>query len=207
MRSELKEYHEAIDRHVAELAAATGTPPELLGLEEDYDSLMQESAVSDNHGRRLSRISPEDGEIAFEDRPSRSLDSRQHEALSHLHDGGSVVFSGDETYHGLVAHRGVLSEYDFSLLDWDRVASLIADQLDSTVAEINEVYGPGRPDPQRVARRAELDERLLEVQEAGGNMHQLASMLEWAIETTPTGHRCRKMTSALQRARIAREAE
>lgn len=117
---------------------------------------------------------------------------------------GYVVGPKDLRYEGLVAHRGILTAEESEWLDRDTVRVLASRLLDSNTVELEYVYGPGAPSARRLARRAQLDELLLQVQEAGGNMHQLALALNWYVEKTPTGDRCRKMTQALDRARSNR---
>lgn len=172
---------------------------------EMYERLMQESEAVGNHGRRVNRTDS-DSEGLYLDgrRPSHSLDSYSHEAIQALSGNGTAIAPGDESYYGMVAHRGILTSEEFELVDWDQVAREAAAVLGASDTEIAAAYGAGRPDASRIALRDRIDAELLRIQELGGNMHQLAVVLCWPIETTPTGVRCRKMAKALVRAREAR---
>lgn len=173
---------------------------------DEIAALMQESPVADNHGRKFPEVRlAEDGTyISHGRRPAQSLSAETNEASQALHDLGSLaVAPGDETYFGMVAHRGVLTEDEAANLDWQNVERRVEALLECTFEELATAYGAGRPDADRLARRGEIDAKLLEIQEAGGNMHQLAVVLGWPVRTTPTGVECQKMAKALARARQA----
>lgn len=161
---------------------------------DEIAALMAETPVSDNHGRKQS--------LDAESIRSKTLGSADYEIRQGLQDGRIDIVHGDESYYGLVAHRGVLTEEEAGWLDWSVVERQVEAVLGCTYAELAAVYGPGRPDTGRSKRRDDLDARLLDIQQAGGNMHQLAIALGWPVRVTPTGgSECQKMSKALARAR------
>lgn len=169
----------------------------------DYEELMRESSVSGNHGHKLPALAASSEEVyGGVHRPVMNLSAEENEISSALSDLGRLsVAIGDETYFGMVAHRGVLTEDEAEFLDWEVVEEKAEALLGCSMEELSELYGvAGRPSEDRILRRSVIDSRLLDVKLAGGNMLQLAVALGWSIETTPTGTKCRKMTQAIKRA-------
>lgn len=169
----------------------------------DTAALMSESPSGGNHGRKAVPV--DDSQVR-----AKSLSPEYHEAAQGLglrdsEQAGFYVQPGEECYHGMVAHRGVLTEEETEWLDWDLLEKMVEQYLGFDVDIVDRVYGPGGLKPDLLAIRNSIDSRLLEVQEAGGNMLQLATALGWSVRRTPTGVECRRMTKALARARAARE--
>jgi hypothetical protein len=180
--------------------------------EADFEALMEDTPVGENHGRRRavlhSYITP------------RTPNGNEHPHLEHEvweNLGGiaetdanvsgvvRMVPVGDETYHGMVAHRGTLSEREKELLDWEKVERLVYAKIGATAEEVEAAYTEraGAPSAERLETRAFIDARLLAISEAGGNMSVLATVFGWDIDLDG---KCQKMQRALRRARKAVDA-
>lgn len=150
---------------------------------EDYDDelavLMQESPVG-----------------------STSQDYRYNEVIDRKGVPGlSLIPHREMIFHGMTAHRSVLSERDASLLDRALLRAMVEEELGISVVEISVLYRSGRPDAQRQAGKDGVDDKFLDIQESGGNMSILAEVLGWHIRENGE---CRMMTKALRRARTRR---
>lgn len=122
----------------------------------------------------------------------------------HVEQFGYVIPSGDESYAGMVAHRGVLSDREFLLLDWDVVEQLVVARLGVTMDELAACYPEkGTVTNEMRPTRDHVDSRFLAIQEAGGNILQLATVLGWPI--SKEDGRCWKIERAVARAKKARE--
>lgn len=106
----------------------------------------------------------------------------------------------------MVSHRGVLSEEEYELLDWDAVEAAVLRELGTTLDEVEFAYAtaPGPPNAERISTRRRIDARLLEASEAGGNMSVLCAVLGWEVRDDGW---CQKMSRAIARAKSTREAE
>jgi hypothetical protein len=97
---------------------------------------------------------------------------------------------------GLTAHRGVLHPDEH--VDELRVLTECERLLGFTIADLWEVYAQGRKSAAQCELRARIDQRLLEVGDAGGNLELLARVFE--VDRKTIGR-------ALARARQRREDE
>lgn len=160
--------------------------------------VMEEVPGGRNHGWRVAELSGSDdseGGHGSGRIPRKSLDLVEQES-----DGAvRLIHPDDLHYSGLVTHRGILHPEEY--VDLGKVGADVEDRMGYTLLEIHEVYGAGRPTPERMKRRSEIDYELLGIQEKGGNMSLLAMVLGWPVR--PHGE-CRKMAKALARARAAR---
>lgn len=135
-----------------------------------------------------------------------SVNEDEDDALFAVLDApGYMVGENNEANAGMVAHRGILDEREFELLDWAEVRGIVLAKLGVDHESFEAAYGdqPGRPSAGTLDIRRHVDERLLAISEAGGNMTQLANILLWDVDPE---HGCRKMRRVLERAKEAREA-
>ena len=84
------------------------------------------------------------------------------------------------------------------------VESDLVRYLQMSIEEINLFYGPRGFTEEARVQRAEIDEKLLQLQERGQNMSEIARLLGFGIEKS---RKCRAMRNALKRARAARGGE
>lgn len=182
---------------------SVGVPPEWDGRlkirGEDTESNGEEIGTrrkfSDNHGRKKRVLDSES-----EDHLLASVSLSDEESLQAIREGSiSLIPDGEETYHGMVAHRGLLTESELGEVDWGIIEAGVFETLGTTREEIERLYCSSHQlPPADKLRRTELDARFLEIQSAGGNMRLLAIALDWKI----TDGSSRKMRRVLARARI-----
>jgi hypothetical protein len=101
---------------------------------------------------------------------------------------------------GITAHTGVVHPDEFvdeALLTW-----MAEEELGFTADEVHGVYRQGRKSEAQVRLRDRIDARLLEVEESGGCMTELARV--FGLRVTADG--CFILKSAIRRARAARGA-
>jgi hypothetical protein len=87
-----------------------------------------------------------------------------------------VISPASGSRGGMVAHRGVLHPDEYV-----NEASLLCeaeDRFGFTLLDVRGVYRQGPKSAATLARRAQIDARLLELAEAGGNMAALARIFE-----------------------------
>lgn len=169
--------------------------------------------LQDHVGKRIAAWRPEDSGDR-EDDPIDRADGMAKEHNFHAEFGwesdgtqfGYIVAENNESNAGMVAHRGVLDEREFDLLDWGKVREITLAKLGVSHDQFEFAYSDraGKPSPAARAVRDHVDERLLAISEAGGNMAQLANILLWDVDPVRGS---RKMRRALERAREAREAK
>lgn len=114
-------------------------------------------------------------------------------------DGWSGVYPGGAYDGGMVAHRGVIHPSEY--VDTDVLREAVCGRLGFTATEIASVYRQGPLGPASRDLRDSIDDRLLELSEAGGLMVELARALGWR---TKPGGRCDTLDNALRRARDRR---
>lgn len=160
----------------------------------DYEELMQEGP-GENYGHAGSvELFNLDGSNAR--RPGRTLNVRVHEAAEEADDW---ILSGEQCYYGMKAHNGVLHPDDY--VDTSELERMVEERLGFTLEEVRTAFTKGTPNRERLWAKAAIEDRLLELSEAGGNMFHLARIFGWHIR--PNG--CRTMTKALNRARARRD--
>lgn len=171
-------------------------------IEEDFEffeSIMQEDPVGENHGNQAldsgTLLEWDDRASSSASRPRRPLSSGTHE----VRDDTNFLDKGDFHYYGMFAHRGVLDSDEFVAVG--ELGAQLEEHLGCSLERIDWLYGPGYPEPERRAAKEKMDEQFLQIQEGGGNMSLLASLLGWTV--LPHGE-CRKMDKALKRARKRR---
>ena len=114
-------------------------------------------------------------------------------------DDTEMVPEEDLYYYGMRAHRGILQEDEF--VDMEALWEMIEQELGVSLDEINELFRAGNPNPERLRKKSALEDRFLEISEAGGNMAVLASAIGWSVDVEG---RCRTMKKALRRAKDRR---
>jgi hypothetical protein len=178
-----------------ELAALTHEESEF----DAFEALVQEPPGGESHGRSARNGLPS------EDGDDQSHDYLTHNGVDFRAGGFQTIGEGAFHEHGMIAHRGILSRWEHDNLDWDEVGAAVADELGSTLAEVDRLYNGRGPIASHLRdRKLELDEKLLQAVEAGSSASALAHALGWEVRKTPTGVECRKMTRALARARTRR---
>jgi hypothetical protein len=171
----------------------------------EYQALMEEPPSGYNHGRGALGGSSEG------DEQWQALDVETHQTQEFMRDGGFSV--ADTSYgHGSGAAYGYRdagmtssrsSKNDELHVDTDKLLELVESNLGFTLAQIAEAYSTGRPNADRLAIRSQIDARLLELSDKGGNMTALARVFGWSIQADGE---CRAMAGALRRARASRAA-
>jgi hypothetical protein len=196
--------------------ALAGHSPDIW--DDDLDSieaLMSEgpSECGTNHGRkatqRLPTTSPDkDGEDWSDAR--RSLDSEMLGTIQRIAQGGTVVVDAKNWghFHGLVTHlktggQATLTDEQVAGLDSAKVRAVVLDRLGMTEAEMTVLGRPGgMAGSTKRALQDRLDDRLLEVQESGAVMNDLARALGWQIRASQG--ECQRLKRSLARARKRR---
>lgn len=95
---------------------------------------------------------------------------------------------------GLTAHRGVLTDDEWRWLNREAVVADVERRLGFTVDELRRAYCQGRPSAAKLALRARVDGRLLELRRSGANLSLLARVTDVHEKT---------LSRALARARAA----
>lgn len=169
---------------------------------DDLDELIRESPVGENYGR-MATITGLDGEDE-EHMVLRPLSSSYAGAAAErdtMHMVQYPITNVEGLSSGLVAHRGVLSPAEAEFIDWDLVVQMAMDKLGTSIDEINRVWRAGTPSAEDRLAKSLIEDRLLELQESGGNMTVLAAVLGWNIQADG---KCRTMQKSLRRARLRR---
>lgn len=171
-------------------------------MNDEVREVMESTLVGENHGRQRRFEKTSDIMEGFQSFQSddhlTDLNKSRQEVGYH---GIQLIPLGELGYHGMSAHRGVLEQEEKLFLDKELARTLVGIYLGTPVREVGEIYGSGRPGPERLAKRDALDEVFLELQEQGGNMSALARVLDWHIRENGE---CRKMSKALARAKSRR---
>lgn len=178
---------------------------------EELDLLMQDVPSSHNHGRKSTKLEPR--QDPSRDGLSWPGSSRQDlsltEEIDFLHSESSpqsIFGRKQSSEHGLVAHRGLLTEDELSNLDLSVTRSFLEEEWDLPEGSIRAAYqNPGTLSAARKRLRSLVDEKVLESVEKGAGSHLLAMALGWKIRTRK-GHTndCLRMSRTLTRARKER---
>lgn len=102
---------------------------------------------------------------------------------------------------GLNAHRGVIQREEY--VDAELLLAYVEELLGFTAAQVHAAFATGRPTQERLALRAAVDQRVLEIAESGGNVLALARALGLAITNDGSAPNCRSIERSLARAREA----
>lgn len=103
---------------------------------------------------------------------------------------------------GMTAHRRVTQAEEH--VDYAHLLPRIEGLLGFTVEQVRAAFANGRPTQERLELRGRIDARLLEIENAGGNLLELARVLGLSITRDTAGvSNCRAVTRALARAREA----
>ncbi len=86
---------------------------------------------------------------------------------------GQTYGAGDM---GMVAHRGVLQNDEY--VDFFALREAVEADLGYSYADVSAAYANGRPTAEQRQLREKIDARLLALSRAGGNMEQLAKVLD-----------------------------
>lgn len=182
-------------------------------IDEDLAELMSESPVADNHGTSAVAIATSHGvtnaqpndsvaiayPILSPKAPRKNLNSRDQEAMSATQ---AVVADPKEFYYlGMTAHRGILQPGEF--VDHEALIFTVERLLGASMEDIGVLFGPGNPDAERLRAKSAIEDKFLELEEDGGNMSLLGSILGFHVR--PDDGYCKKMHRALKRARERRE--
>lgn len=179
---------------------------------EELEGLMQDTPVSQNYGRKSSDLSPvqdptKDG-LSWPRSSRHDLSLTEERDFLHTESTAQAIFGRKQSgEHGLVAHRGLLTDDELEHLDLYTTKSLLEILWDLEPGDLDEAYCHfgGSISADRRKLRSKIDQILLEEVEAGRGSHLLAMALGWRIRTRK-GHRndCPRMTRTLARARRAR---
>lgn len=193
----------------AKLVAASEVEPDDL---DDMAALMQEDVVGANHGSVSAQLTyredpAHDGLAAPSTR--RSLNTETREARQFARSGAATVVHRPElTWYGAVSHlrpgdgNRTLTPAEVGKLDQTRVRAAVLDRLGVTEEEMHLLDTTvGRLGPETRAIQARVDEKLLQVQDAGGRVVDLARALGWSVAP---GRASQRMTMCLRRARKRR---
>ena len=147
---------------------------------EDTQSIMSEPPVGGNNGSSTHVWVDEEGAPRVtrrhHDLRLAQLDQRGLET-----DGSRFGVVAGKAEGGLVAHRGVLHPDEF--VDWFVLREQVEADLGFSYADVSAAYGGGRPTAEQRQLREKIDARLLALSRAGGNMEQLAKVLELSEKT------------------------
>ena len=166
----------------------------------DYQSLMEEPPGGFNHGRMASADPEEEGRWV-------PLDVESHQAAEFMRSGGFSVVdtsygSGSGAAYGS-RDAGMTSSRSSANIkphvDKEQLQALVEEKLGFTLAQIAEAYATGRPSEERLDLRSQIDARLLDLSDKGGNMTALARIFGWRVRQDDGV--CRTMAAALKRAR------
>lgn len=176
-------------------------------LTEDLASLMEEPPVV-THGKSSPALQehsdPESGEPmehygSSPSKPKKRLYWKDNQAREATQD--TVGDPKEFHYLGMTAHRGVLQSEEW--VDHEALIFALEMQLGISMDEIREFFSPGGlKDPEKLAKKIKLEDKFLELQEAGGNMALLGSILGFRVKD----RECRTMQKALRRARQRRNS-
>jgi hypothetical protein len=189
------EENEAEDRW-ADLAALVQEPPE------DFVSA----------GREVVPVDPSPDRPTLKNRPTRSLGASPEQDFARFGGGGkgsetqkhgpgasTVNHDTRHTWSGLHAHHGTLHPDEH--VDWAAVERAAEERLGFTLDRVRAAFAPGRPDAQRRAERDAIEDRLLELAEAGAVMWPLARAIGWPVRESGSD----QMKRVLARARKRRD--
>lgn len=171
-------------------------------MDEDLSQLMEEPPGGWNHGKRTSDLSG----FAEQERMTSPSLSRPHVPKVNLNikdraaqkDTNSLS-QDDLYYHGMRAHRGILQPEEY--VDSDELAEKVGMLLGMPIETVRGAFAPGTPDRLRQSIKSSLEDKMLQLSEAGGNMSILAQVLEFNVRED--GY-CRTMSNLLARARDRR---
>lgn len=179
---------------------------------EEIQELMQDTPVSSNFGRRSSDLSPRqdptrDG-LSWPSSSRHDLSLTEEIDFLHTEGGPASIFGRKQSgEHGLVAHRGLLTDDELANLDLAQTKSLLEVIWELEPGDIDRAYDhmAGSISEDRRLLRSKIDQILLAEVEAGRGSHLLAMALGWRIRIRK-GHRndCPRMSRTLARARKAR---
>lgn len=169
---------------------------------------MQETPVTDNHGRKSSvmvpAVDPNHDGLSWP-RQKRELSENVETDFLHTEASPQSIFGHKQAAeHGLKAHRGLLTRDEITNLDTDNTKSLLERQLGLRPGILDEAYQdrPGAITDSRRKARDMVDSVLLRAVEDGAGTHMLSRALGWRIRERP-GHNndCPRMSRTLARAR------
>lgn len=179
----------------------------------DYDlaEIMSETPGGDNHGLTLTSIPTSHGvtgstgeastSIVFARTshlvPKRVLNSKDHEAKSATQN----VTSDEKEFHylGMTAHRGVLHPDEY--VDLGSLTFALEMRLGFSVERVQFLYSKPNPSAKDIPDKMKLEDLFLELDEAGGNMKLLATLLGLPVRADGT---CFPMSRGIARARERR---
>lgn len=168
-------------------------------MEEDVARLMEEPPGGWNHGKRVSEL-----QAYVDDRakvvsqpnvPKLNLNIKERAAQNDTHS----ISQDDLYYHGMKAHRGILQPEEH--VDSEELAEKVGILLGMPIETIRGAFAPGTPDRLRLSIKNSLEDKILELSEAGGNMSILAHVLGFSVRED--GY-CRTMSNLLARSRERR---
>lgn len=175
---------------------------------EAIQALMQETPVSNNHGRKRSVMSPVDDPnhdgLAWP-REKKDLSEDVETDFLHTESSPQSTFGRKQAAeHGLTAHRGLLTKDEVRTLDIETTKALLEKALGLEPGVLNVAYecGPGPIPEWRRKFRDAADRELLRAVQEGAGTHMLSRALGWRIRERP-GHNndCPRMSRTLARAR------
>lgn len=169
---------------------------------EDLASLMEEPPGGWNHGKRVSELSGNNVEESGRENsnshphmPKVNLNIRDRAAQKDT----NSVHQDDLHQYGMRAHRGILQPEEY--VHSDELAQRVGMMLGMPIETIKGAFAPGTPDRLRQSIKNSLEDKMLDLSEAGGNMSILAHVLQFKVRED--GY-CRTMSSLLSRARERR---
>lgn len=173
--------------------------------------IMSETPVGDNHGLSLTSIPASHGVtgslgdgsagIVFArtspTAPKRTLNSKDHEAKN----ATQGITSDEREYHylGMTAHRGVLHPDEY--VDLEALVFALEMRLGFSIERVQFLYSKPNPSTKDIPDKMRLEDLFLELDEAGGNMKLLATLLGLTVRADGT---CFPMSRGIARARERR---
>jgi len=156
----------------------------------DTQGIMSEPPGGENHGYSVSSFKDDD-ETPRRARRDLSMRLARVEQVGLGSEGGGYDVVAGKEEGGLVAHRGVLQPDEY--VDFFALRAEVEAELGFTYGDVAAAYALGRPSNEQRQLREKIDARLLALSRAGGNMEQLARVLDLSEKT---------VDRALRRARV-----
>lgn len=178
--------------------------------DDEIEELMSEVPHGPFHGRKagdLSYVERHDMDGLIWPRESRDLSQDISQDFRNYSLGVESTFhvkSGWE--HGVVAHRGLLTEDEIMCLDTDNTRKLLEEEWEVPRGSIARAYDHrGTISERDRLIRDELDEKILQSVESGVSSNSIALALGWKVTRTNNKTSCQRMERLLARARDSRE--
>lgn len=175
-----------------------------------WESLMQETPVGDNHGRKSNRLLPStdprhDGLMWPSEHRDLSLDWELDFYRTEA-EPRSAFGRKNASEHGLIAHRGLLTKDEIKFLDTVETRARLEEMLDLGAGTLDIAYqGAGTFTAEVQKVRSTVDQKMLSSVEDGASTHWLARALGWRVrDREGHGSDCPRMRRTLTRARRAR---